>query len=119
MERNFPEALKEHILRFLQFNRITRLDQLVDKVYLVFKNDYFPGETIILKGSILNGQTESGTRQRGTIKEKIQYSNPSDGLLTKYLVVRANDQKQAIVINEKISRDRNHFTKWLIKAFIK
>lgn len=119
VERNFPEALKEHILRFLQFNRITRLDQLVDKVYLVFKNDYFPGETIILKGSILNGQTESGTRQRGTIKEKIQYSNPSDGLLTKYLVVRANDQKQAIVINEKISRDRNHFTKWLIKAFIK
>ncbi|KSA01527.1 uncharacterized protein AC631_02748 [Debaryomyces fabryi] len=119
VEKNFPEALKEHILRFLQFNRITRLDQLVDKVYLVFKNDYFPGETIILKGSILNGQAESGTRQRGTIKEKIQYSNPSDGLLTKYLVVRANDQKQAIVINEKISRDRNHFTKWLIKAFIK
>jgi len=119
VEKNFPEALKEHILRFLQFNRITRLDQLVDKVYLVFKNDYFPGETIILKGSILNGQSESGTRQRGTIKEKIQYSNPSDGLLTKYLVVRANDQKQAIVINEKISRDRNHFTKWLIKAFIK
>lgn len=119
VERSFPEALKEHILRFLQFNRITRLDQLVDKVYLVFKNDYFPGETIILKGSILNAQGESGARQRGTIKEKIQYSNPSDGLLTKYLVVRTNDKRQAIVTNEKISRDRNHFTKWLIKAFIK
>lgn len=119
VEKNFPEALREHILRFLQFNRITRLDQLVDKVYVVFKNDYFPGETIILKGTILSGSSESGARQRGTIKEKIQYSNPSDGLLTKYLVVRANDLRQAIVTNDKISRDRNHFTKWLIKAFIK
>lgn len=119
VESNFPEALREHILRFLQFNRITRLDHLVDKVYLTFKNDYFPGETIFIKGSIntVNNQyQDSNVRQRGTIREKVQYGTKDS---TKYLVVRLNDRKEAIVTNDRISRDRNHFTKWIIKTFIK
>ncbi|CAK7894789.1 imitation switch two complex protein 1 [[Candida] anglica] len=126
VERDFPEALREHILRFLQFNRITRLDQLVDKVYSVFKNDYFPGETIFIKGSIANMATNTGpgssSKQKGTIREKVQYNNPDGNpnvFQTKYLVVRLNDMRQAIVTQDKISRDRNHFTKWLIKTFIK
>lgn len=121
VEKNFPEALREHILRFLQFNRITRLDQLVDKVYLVFKNDYFPGENIYIRG--MNNTEDSydaqnAPKQRGTIREKVQYGQ-SDSVTTKYLVVRLSDMQQAIVTKEKISRDRNHFTKWLIKTFIK
>ncbi|KAK6458169.1 uncharacterized protein RJT20DRAFT_126114 [Scheffersomyces xylosifermentans] len=138
VEKNFPEALREHILRFLQFNRITRLDQLVDKVYLVFKNDYFPGETIFIKGAGSGSGSSAATaasansngndsdtessptsnKQRGTIREKVQYGQ-SEGVTTKYLVVRLNDMQQSIVTNDHISRDRNHFTKWLIKTFIK
>ena len=119
VERDFPEASREHILRFLQFNRITRLDQLVDKVYLVFKYDYFPGEVIYIKGSLLSTAVGQ-SKQKGTIREKVQYNNPEDGTSsTKYLVVRQNDMQQAIVTQDKISRDRNHFTKWLIKTFIK
>ena len=119
VERDFPEASREHILRFLQFNRITRLDQLVDKVYLVFKNDYFPGEIIFIKGSLLSSAVGQ-SKQKGTIREKVQYNNPEDGTSsTRYLVVRLNDMQQAIVTQDKISRDRNHFTKWLIKTFIK
>lgn len=124
VESNSPEALREHILRFLQFNRISRLDQLVDKVYLVFKNEYFPGEEIFVK--VLTGKaenTESGDtpsvssrKQRGTIREKVQYANPSD---TKYLVSLMSDGSQIIATNNQISRDRNHFTKWLIKTFVK
>ena len=34
-------------------------------------------------------------------------------------MVRLNDNHQAIVTEQNISRDRNHFTKWLIKTFIK
>ncbi|KAG7663885.1 uncharacterized protein J8A68_002573 [[Candida] subhashii] len=135
VEKNFPESLREHILRFLQFNRITRLDQLVDKVYSVFKNDYFPGETIYIKGleksdplhrdiehnssgssSSSSGSGSGSSKQRGIIREKVQYGQTAQ---TKYLVVRLNDNQQAIVTNENISRDRNHFTKWLIKTFIK
>lgn len=143
VEKNFPEALREHILRFLQFNRITRLDQLVDKVYLVFKNEYFPGENIFIKGNLipqdtllepLNPHTNilnpnvskdgininaTSIRLKGVVREKVQYSNPSDGLTTKYLVVRLHDNQQAIVTKDQISRDRNRFTKWLIKTFVK
>lgn len=130
VEKNFPEALREHILRFLQFNRITRLDQLVDKVYLVFKNDYFPGEEVYVKKAISTysdnqaghepddrGSTYTSTiKQKGVIREKVQYSNPSD---TKYLVSTINEGQQIIATNQQITRDRNHFTKWLIKTFVK
>lgn len=132
VEKNFPEALREHILRFLQFNRITRLDQLVDKVYLVFKNDYFPGETIFIKGYLTdedsieeNGETVpvsyalNSVRSKAVVREKVQYNNPVDGLMTRYLVSRFNDGQQAIVTKDKITRDRTSFTKWLIKTFIK
>lgn len=129
VQKNFPEALREHILRFLQFNRITRLDQLVDKVYLVFKNDYFPGEEVFVKKVIstnANGLIKSDittpqsyvstVKQRGTIREKVQYSNPSD---TKYLVSTLGDGTQIIATNQQLLRDRNHFTKWLIKTYVK
>lgn len=120
VEKNFPEALREHILRFLQFNRITRLDHLVDKVYLTFRNDYFPGETIYIKGAVDHPVLGVAIgKQRGIIREKVQYLNPVDGLTTKYLVVRLHDMQQAIVNGDQVLRDRNHFTKWLIKTFIK
>ncbi|KAK6466076.1 hypothetical protein DFJ63DRAFT_302555 [Scheffersomyces coipomensis] len=132
VERNFPEALREHILRFLQFNRITRLDQLVDKVYSVFKNDFFPGETIFIKGSLTDynslkknititndsHKNQPLIKQRGVVREKVQ-QRLGDSITTKYLVVRLNDMQQSIVTPDKIARDRNHFTKWLIKTFIK
>lgn len=130
VEKNFPEALREHILRFLQFNRITRLDQLVDKVYLVFKNDYFPGEEVYVKkalftntGNLLELEQDervstymSTMKQKGIIREKVQYSNPAD---TKYLVSTVTEGKQIIATYQQITRDRNHFTKWLIKTFVK
>lgn len=117
VEKNFPEALKTHILRFLQFNRITRLDQLVDKVYLQFKNNYFPGEYILLRGVPVGGGTGeiSAMKHRAVIREKVEFSNSP----AKYLVVRLNDNQDTIVTGDKLSRDRNHFTKWLIKTFIK
>lgn len=129
VEKNFPEALREHLLRFLQFNRITRLDQLVDKVYLVFKSEYFPGEEVYVKNPVSTSALSlekpheepsliyvSTIKQKGVIREKVQYSNPFD---TKYLVATLSDDRQIIATNEQISRDRNHFTKWLIKTFVK
>lgn len=127
VEKNFPEALREHILRFLQFNRISRIDQLVDKVYLVFKNEYFPGEEVHVKrGAVTATQDKGGdettqtfsssSKRKGYVREKVQYSNPAD---TKYLVSTYGDGQQVIATNQQILRDRNHFTKWLIKTFIK
>lgn len=118
VEKKFPEALKEHILRHLQFNRTTRLDHLVDQVYLIFKEDFFPGEVVFIKGTSEAGG-DTGSKQKGIIKEKIQYSNPVDGLTTKYLITKIDDKQQLILTSEKIFRDRNLFTKWLIRAFIR
>ncbi|KAM9912926.1 hypothetical protein OXX69_002085 [Metschnikowia pulcherrima] len=126
LEANFPEALREHILKFLQFNRISRLDLLVDKVYSVFKNEYFPGEEVYVKKIVEPTERQlkadapsqpyfSTAKHRGTIREKVQYSNPSD---TKYLVT-TKDSTQIIATNLQISRDRNHFTKWLVKTYVK
>ncbi|OBA24211.1 hypothetical protein METBIDRAFT_30537 [Metschnikowia bicuspidata var. bicuspidata NRRL YB-4993] len=134
LETNFPEALREHILKFLQFNRISRLDLLVDKVYLVFKNEYFPGEEVYVKKLVSPSAEKqaavarnndgaaplkpyiSSVKQRGVIREKVQYSNPSD---TKYLVSTVGDNAQIIATNQQITRDRNHFTKWLVKTYVK
>ena len=118
VEKKFPEALKEHILRHLQFNRTTRLDHLVDQVYLTFKEDFFPGEVVFIKGTSEDGG-DTGSKQKGIIKEKIQYSNPIDGLTTRYLITKLDDKQQLILTSEKIFRDRNLFTKWLIRAFIR
>lgn len=131
VEQNFPEALKEHILRFLQFNRITRLDQLVDKVYQVFKSEYFPGEEVFVRkafnalqmppigltyeGDDMTPTFVSTVRQKGVIREKVQYSN-SD---TKFLVSTLGDGQQIIATRDQISRDRNNFTKFLVKTFVK
>ena len=49
VEEKFPLKLREPVARFLHFNRIRRLDNLVEKVYAMFKNDYFPGETVFLR----------------------------------------------------------------------
>lgn len=136
-DANFPEALREHILKFLQFNKVTRLDLLVDKIYLLFKNEYFPSEEVYVKKIFTTASDNkkmvavsaptqlddpnvhsyiSTVKQRGVIREKVQYSNPSD---TKYLVSIIGEDSQVIATNQQISRDRNHFTKWLIKVFIK
>ena len=116
-------SIKGTYFTILQFNRISRLDMLVDNVYQVFKNDYFPGETVFLRGidnnnNVSNNSTnnkEHSTKQRGTIREKVQYGQDQP---TKNLVVRLNDNHQAIVTEQNISRDRNHFTKWLIKHLL-
>lgn len=131
LESSFPEALREHILKYLQFNRISRLDVLVDKVYLIFKNEYYPGEEVFVK-KLLPAASEknafntadqkksqlylSSVKQRGVIREKVEYSNPAD---TKYLVSTASGASQIIATNQQISRDRNHFTKWLVKTYVK
>lgn len=48
MEAAFPEALKGPILRKVQFQTISRLDNLVDMVYDEFKADFYPGEDVFV-----------------------------------------------------------------------
>lgn len=49
VEERFPLKLREPVARFLHFNPIKRLDNLVEKVYARFKNDFYPGEIVFLR----------------------------------------------------------------------
>lgn len=48
VHRNFPESLKEPILRSVQFHVTGRIDELVDLVFERFKDRFFVDETVIL-----------------------------------------------------------------------
>ncbi|GMM35757.1 Itc1 protein [Saccharomycopsis crataegensis] len=116
VDQNFPEPLKEPVLRFLQFSTIPRLDLLVDMVYSQFKNDFYPGESVLVKFQ--------DTKKPAKIKEKARFNAFVDelGMLRPgYCSYRVLfDNSTEVTIDESsISRDRAHFTKWFVKTFIK
>lgn len=116
VENNFPEPLKEPVLRALQFLTIPRLDLLVDMVYSQFRLDFYPGESVLVR--------IQDTKKYAKIKEKARF-NPC---VDEYGMIRPGfcsyrvlfDDNTEVTIDETtISRDRLHFTKWIVKTFIK
>lgn len=121
VEKNFPEHLKEPILRHLQFSTVPRIDQLVDDVYTTFKNDYYPGETVMIR---LNDY-KNDFKTRCIIREKAKFNAVVDAnnnyrpAYCQYRVSRCDNNIEVVVDENQITRDRNNFTKWFVKTFIK
>ncbi|CCH45669.1 Imitation switch two complex protein 1 [Wickerhamomyces ciferrii] len=121
VEKNFPEHLKEPILRHLQFSTVPRIDQLVDDVYTTFKNDYYPGETVMIR---LNDY-KNDFKTRCIIREKAKFNAVVDAnnnhrpAYCQYRVSRVDNGLEVVVDESQITRDRNNFTKWFVKTFIK
>ncbi|ONH67848.1 Imitation switch two complex protein 1 [Cyberlindnera fabianii] len=122
VEKFFPEHLKEPILRHIQFSVVPRIDQLVDEVYSAFKNDYYPGETVVVR---LN-DFRNDFKTRCIIREKAKFNAiyGEDGSVfrpayAQYRVSRLDDNSEVVVDESQVTRDRNNFTKWFVKAFIK
>ncbi|GKZ58713.1 hypothetical protein AnigIFM50267_001583 [Aspergillus niger] len=116
----FPDALKEPILRRIQFSTVSRVDNLVDEIYEEFKQDFYPGEPVLIL-------LDDNTRLHGTIRDKVNFPdqlNP-DGTLKRpaystYLVkVTDRPNEEALLDQEHITRDRKTFTKQMLRAFIK
>lgn len=119
MQSNFPDPVKEPILRFVSFSIVPRIDQLVDQVYLKFKDEYFPGEKIIVK-------VGNGYRVQGIIKEKVVFNQRTDennNIIKPFISYRVfipSDQGELVVEDSNfISRERNRFTKSYVKTFLK
>lgn len=118
VEEAFPEALKGPILRRVQFQTVSRLDNLVDQVYDEFKHDFYPGEEVAV---FLDG----GERVHGLIREKATLYErvlPNGSRLlstTKYLVNLKVSNKETIIHDENLTRDRGVFTKSMLRSFIK
>ncbi|OAA69745.1 chromatin assembly and remodeling factor [Cordyceps fumosorosea ARSEF 2679] len=118
VDESFPEALKGPILRRVQFQIVSRLDNLVDSLFDEFKQDYYPGEEV----AIITG---TGERTHGLVRDKTTFGERllADGTRTKpstrYLVDARGSEIELIVTEDSISRDRGAFTKAMLRAFLK
>lgn len=118
VEATFPEALKGPILRKVQFQTISRLDNLVDMIYEEFKHDFYPGEEVTVT-------MDGGERVHGLVRDKTTFGPRmlSDGShtqpTTRYLVNVKDSEEETMVTDEHICRDRGVFTKSMLRSFIK
>lgn len=119
MEQAFPEALKKPVLARVQFQTVSRIDTLVDKLFDDFKSEYYPGESVTVK-------LVSGERLQGVVREKTRFGGRMlpDGTMapatTKYFVtIPGRDDAEAVVDDSHIFRDRKAFTKAVLRSFIK
>ncbi|RPA87644.1 hypothetical protein BJ508DRAFT_300888 [Ascobolus immersus RN42] len=123
VDETFPEPLKEPILRKVQFQTISRVDNLVDHIYELFKADFYPGEQVTVT-------LENGERCEAIVREKTRFPemrNPFNNVIersafARYVVrvIDASDPENDIQVEENaLQRDRKIFTKAMLRAFIK
>lgn len=116
----FPEPLKEPVLRKIQFSTVSRIDNLVDHVFEDFKQDFYPGERVIVLDA-------SGIRLPGVVREKARFPEivAADGRVerrasSRYLVkLLDRENEEYLVDDEHLARDRRIFTKQMLRSFIK
>ncbi|KAJ5102167.1 hypothetical protein NUU61_004389 [Penicillium alfredii] len=120
VNNSFPDALREPILRRIQFSTVSRVDNLVDEIYEEFKQDFYPGEPVLIL-------LEDSTRLHGTIRDKANFAEQlyADGTIktpayARYLVkILDRPNEEALLDQEHITRDRKSFTKLMLRGFIK
>ncbi|CAL5873242.1 uncharacterized protein PFLUO_LOCUS7511, partial [Penicillium psychrofluorescens] len=116
----FPDALREPILRRIQFSTVSRVDNLVDEIYEEFKQDFYPGEPVLIL-------LEDGGRLHGIIRDKVNFAEQlyADGTIktpayATYLVkILDRPDEEALLDQDHITRDRKSFTKLMLRGFIK
>ncbi|KAF8466619.1 hypothetical protein BDZ91DRAFT_815431 [Kalaharituber pfeilii] len=121
VDETFPEALKEPVLRKVQFQTISRVDNLVDHLFELFKQDFYPGETVM-------AFLPNGDRTEAIIREKSRFPelrNPVTNEVerracSRYVVKLPNrNDAEANVDDDQLVRDRKVFTKAMLRSFIK
>ncbi|KAI1844102.1 hypothetical protein JX265_009635 [Neoarthrinium moseri] len=119
VEQAFPEALKGPVLRRVQFQTISRIDNLVDMIYDEFKADYYPGEAVSIHLS-------TGERMTGVVRDKARLGSKvlPDGTMTPpysryFTSIDGRPDDEAVVDEDHIYRDRKVFTKSVLRSFIK
>ncbi|KAL3467753.1 ATP-utilizing chromatin assembly and remodelling N-terminal-domain-containing protein [Aspergillus heterothallicus] len=120
VNNTFPDALKGPILRRTQFSTVSRVDNLVDEIYEEFKQDFYPGEPVLIL-------LDDNTRLHGVIRDKANFAEQlyPDGTVKQaayatYLVkVLDRPNEEALLDHHHITRDRKTFTKQMLRAFIK
>ncbi|KAK4986899.1 hypothetical protein LTR50_005030 [Elasticomyces elasticus] len=121
IDKNFPQPLREPVLRKIQFKVVPRVDDLVNLVYEEFQKDFFPGENVIIN-------LEVGGRKKGVIREKAKFpelkradGNTERAAFSRYFVMLDNDANggEALVDGDHLQRPRRVFSRKSLKPFIK
>ena len=120
MDSSFPDALREPVLRRIQFSTTSRIDSLVDQTFEDFKRDFYPGEPVIIT-------LDDGARLQGVVREKADFPalRRGDGSVerkafSRYSVrLMTRSGEEARVDDAHIMRDRKSFTKQMLRSFIK
>ncbi|KAG9525951.1 hypothetical protein KCU79_g23418, partial [Aureobasidium melanogenum] len=66
IDKIFPDALRDPILRKVQFSDISRIDELVSFVFEEFRSEFFPGEEVSVS-------LDNGDQFEGVIREKAKF----------------------------------------------
>lgn len=118
----FPEALRERVLNFVQFQNTPRMDDLVNLVFEKFKEEYIVGDRVVVE--------EHGSRQHGIIRDMTD-PNPkhrfmADGTLAEphrpiiYYVTLDGSAEEIIKVGSKdFCRDRKVYSKLVLKSFLR
>lgn len=120
IDEAFPQALREPVLRRVQFSTTSRIDSLVEEVFTEFKTDFYPGELVTIF-------LQDDTRFNGRVRDKARFAEiKSPGGTTvrdafsRYFVRLLDRQhEEALVDDMHIVRDRKVFTKQMLRSFIK
>ena len=98
---------------------MSRIDNLVDRIYDEFRHDYYPGEAVTVEIS-------TGERLHGTVRDKTRFGSKiqPDGSIGKpfsryFVSLFERPEEEAVVDDHHISRDRKVFTKSVLRSFIK
>ena len=120
VDSSFPEALREPVLRRVQFSTVSRIDHLVDQVFDDFKQDFYPGESVTVV-------LDDGMRFTGLVREKAKFPMilKHDGSVdrksfSRYFVqLQTEMEEEALVDEDHVVRDRKAFTKQMLRSFLK
>ncbi len=120
VEQAFPDALKEPVLRRVQFSTTSRVDNLVDEVFDDFKDEFYVGESVTVV-------LDDGQRLNGRVRDKAKIAAIYDSdakikrrAFSRYFVgLTDRPKEEALVDDEHIIRDRKVFTKQMLRSFIK
>ncbi|KAK5050601.1 hypothetical protein LTR84_003883 [Exophiala bonariae] len=120
IDEAFPQALREPVLRRVQFSTTSRIDNLVEEVYNEFKSDFYPGELVTIF-------LEDGTKFNGRVRDKARFAeirSPGGTMVrdafSRYFVRLVDrNREEALVDDNHIYRDRKVFTKQMLRSFIK
>ncbi|KAF2225356.1 hypothetical protein BDZ85DRAFT_248699 [Elsinoe ampelina] len=119
IDKSFPEHLRIPVLRKVQFSQIGRMEDLVSHVYEEFRNDFFPGEDVLVN-------LDDGAAMDGVVREKANFPelrNPDGSVqrpaFARYFVKIKDSQEEALLDGGYMKRHRNAFTKVNLKFYLR